>query len=307
MANDNHTKDMEENEDESFKEEGFAQMWKFRSGKPLDSAALAMDHGQAPESEPESAGLFALLAEDDGVKPAVYDVPSVPSSIHTPAPSSTSEETGRLSPSSSLHEMPESHSRSNRPGSYLGPRLAQSTDRAELARAGSTSTLSSASADGFASSHLDTGSVPESPDDRPPVGRDLSTQTVVPISHPEPSRPTSVPTVLSRRDGAGYPSYPNQSFSALQSQSHTMYYPSRPLRARNSHSSQNSLNTSNTGDSRHAPTMASGARTVGSTPIHSPHLFTPTVSRNRASGDESEDSHYNTPLLHHTHLQAPIE
>jgi hypothetical protein len=46
---------------------------------------------------------------------------------------------------------------------------------------------------------------------------------------------------------------------------------------------------------------------VGSTPVHSPRLFTPTMSRNRASGDESEDSHYNTPLLHHTHLQAPIE
>lgn len=307
MADDSHTKDMEDNGDEHSKEEGLAQTWKFRSGKASDSAALAMNHSHALESESESTGLFALLARDDGVKRAVYDVPSVPSSIHTPAPSSTSEDTGRLSRSSSLHETPECHTRSNRPFSSLDPRMPQNTDGVDLARAGSTSTLSSTSGDALASSQLDTGSAPESPDARPPVGRGLSTQTVLPITHPEPNRPTSVPIALSRRDGAGYPNYPNQSFSALQSQSHTAYYPSRPLRARNSHSSQNSLNTSGTGDYRYAPTMASGARTVGSTPIHSPHLFTPTASRNRASGDESEDSHYNTPLLHHTHLQAPIE
>ena len=307
MVDDHHTDDMEENGDEHSKEEGLAQTWKFRSGEAWDSAALAVNQSRGPESESNSVGLFALFAQDDAVKPAVYDVPSVPSSIPTPAPSSTSEDTGRLSRSSSLHEMLECHTRSNRPISYQGPRMPQGTDAADLVRAGSTSTLSSASGDALANSHLETGSAPESPDARPPVGRGLLTEIASSITHPEPSRPTSVPIALSRRDGAGYPSYPNQSFSALQSQSYTLYYPSRPLRARNSHSSQNSLNTSGTGDSRYAPTMASGARTVGSTPIHSPHLFTPTVSRNRASGDESEDSHYNTPLLHHTHLQAPIE
>lgn len=307
MADDNLTEDMEENDDEHAKDEGLAQTWKFRSGEALDDAALAMNHSLAPESESESARLFALFARDDAVKHTVYDIASVPSSIPTPAPSSSSEDAGRLSRSSSLREMPESPIRSNRPVSYLGPRIPPSTDAADLARACSTSTLSSASGDPLASSHLDTGSAPKSPDARPPVGRGLSTQTVLPITHPEPNRPTSVPIALIRRDGAGYPSYPNQSFSALHSQSHTLHYPSRPLRARNSHSSQNSLNASVTGDSRYAPTMASGARTVGSTPIHSPHLFTPTASRNRASGDESEDSHYNTPLLHHTHLQAPKE
>lgn len=295
---------MEENGDEHSKEEGLAQTWKLRSG---GNAARAMNQSLGPESESDSAGLFTLFARDDAVKPAVYDIPSVPSSIPTPAPSSTSEDTGCLSRSSSLHEMPECHAHSKRPVSYLGPRMPQSTDAADLIRAGSTSTLSSASGDALANSHLEIGSAPESPDAHPPVGRGLPTDIASSSTHPEPSRPTSVPIALSRRDGAGYPNYPNQSFSALQSQSHTLYYPSRPLRARNSHSSQNSLNTSGMGDSRYAPTMASGARTVGSTPIHSPHLFTPTASRNRASGDESEDSHYNTPLLHHTHLQAPIE
>ena len=298
---------MEENEDEKSKDEALAHKWKFRSGEALDNADLAINHSLALESGSESAKLFALFAQDDAVKRAVYDVSSVPSSIPTPAPSSASEDTGRLSRSSSLHEMPECQIRSHRPVSYLGPRIPPSTDAADLARAGSTSTLSSASGDALASSHLDTGSAPESPDAYMPVGSGSSTRTILPMVHPEPNRPTSVPIALSLRDGAGYPNYPNQSFSALQSQSQTLHYPSRPLRARNSHSSQNSLNTSGTGNSRYAATMASGARTAGSTPIHSPHLFTPTASRNRASGDESEDSHYNTPLLHPTHLQAPIE
>lgn len=306
MADENPTTDMEEPEDESIRKDPSAQMWQIPPGKALDNAALAMDYSHAMNAEPESARLFAPFTQDDSVKPAGYDVPSVPSSIHTPAPSSTSEDTGRLSRSSSLHEMQDRHSRTNRPWSYLGPTMPQGTDVTDLARAGSTSTLSSTSGDGFVSSQPNTGSAPESPDVHLPVGRGLTTQTVVPISHPEPSHPTPVPTALSRRDGAGYPNYPNQSFSALQSQTHTPYYPPRPLRARTSHSSQSSLNTSSVGDQRYAPTT-SGARTVGSTPIHSPHLFTPTMSRNRASGDESEDSHYNTPLLHHTHLQAPIE
>lgn len=307
MVDNNLTEDMEENEDEHSKDEGLAQAWKFRSGEALDNADLAMNHNLAPESGSESAELFALFARDDAVKRALYDVSSVPSSIPTPAPSSTSEDTGRLSRSSSLHEMQECQIRSHRPVSYLGLRIPANMDVADLARAGSTSTLSSASGDALASSHLDTGSAPESPDGRIPTGSGSSTRTILPMVHPEPNRPTSVPIAYSRRDGTGYPNYPDQSFSALQSQSHALYYPTRPLRARTSHSSQNSLNASGTGDSRHAATMASGARTVGSTPIHSPHLFTPTASRNRASGDESEDSHYSTPLLHHTHLQAPKE
>lgn len=281
-------------------------MWKFRSEKDVDSVGLPINHGHAPEPD-LSTEMFAISAHDDVPNMTRSEMPSVPSSVHTPAPSSTSEDQGHLSRSSSLNEVQECDHLPDRRETDIGPSLLQSTNVADLARAESTSTLSSTSGDGFTASYLDGSSAPESPDTRPPVWRGHSAHAHLPLSHPEPSRPTSVPTPLSRRDGPGYPSYPNQSFAALQSQIYTPSYPPRPLRARNSHSSQNSLNRSSTSDSRYPPTMASGARTVGSTPIHSPRLFTPTASRNRASGDESEDSHYNTPLLHHTHLQAPIE
>lgn len=307
MPDENNTKNTGHRGDgDDFTDDRFSPMWKFRSENVFDSAGLPMNHGHAPEPD-ESTGLFAILAQDDVPNTTRSEIPSVPSSVHTPAPSSTSEDTDHLSRCSSIHEVQECDPLPNRRGTYLGPSMLQGTTMADLTRAESTSTLSSTSGDGLTASHWDDSSAPESPEARPPVWRGHSAHNNFPFSHPEPSRPTSVPTTLSRRDGPGYPSYPNQSFAALQSQIYTPSYPPRPLRARNSHGSQNSLNTSSTSDSRYPPTMASGARTVGSTPIHSPRLFTPTISRNRASGDESEDSHYNTPLLHHTHLQAPIE
>lgn len=294
-SNANSIDEMEDAED--LNEAKFSQMWLVQSGKSLNDTALGKDHEIASESVAEPADLFALLARHDDSKAASSEVPSIPSSVHTPAASSTTEDLSRCS---SSHESQEGGPFSNRRGSYFGP---QSTNVTDLARPLSTSTLSSTSYDGLAANRNDSKSPPQSPDTRPPVWRGHSAQTIFPISHPESNRPTSVPTAFNRRDGPGYPTYPNQSFLALQSQNYTPSYPPRPLRARNSHPSQSSLNS----DSRYPSTVVSGAKTVGNTPVHSPRLFTPTMSRNRASGDESEDSHYNTPLLHHTHLQAPIE
>ena len=290
---------------EEMMDHGFSEMGRFRSGEAPTGAVPPMNFGHllGPESVRPSD---VIVSQVEATSVARSEVPSVSSSVSTPARSSTSEDAHRLSRCLSLPEGQEHDPFSSGPDSELGPSVLQSTAVTDFPRAESTSTLSSRVGDVVEGGHLDSDSAPESPDHRPPVWRGHSAQTILPILHPEPSRPTSVP-IRSRRDGPGYPSYPNQSFSALQSQIYTPSYPPRPLKARNSHSSQSSLNTSSVTDSRHPPTMASGAKTVGSTPIHSPRLFTPTMSRNRASGDESEDSHYNTPLLHHTHLQAPIE
>ncbi len=294
---------MEGNEDDEDLNDRYPPMWTCRSGEHGDGTALGIDHGDGQESESEPTGLFALVAQSDGSTMARSEVPSIPSSLHTPAASLTSEDDGRLSRCSSQECDPFSHRR----GSDLGPGMVHMTSNGHRARAESASTPSSTGGDAIAASMRDGDAVPQSSEARPPVWRGHSTQTIFPLSHPEPSRPTSVPTTLSRRDGPGYPSYPNQSFFALQSQVYTPPYPPRPWRARNSNPSQNPWTRSNTADGGYPPTTASGAKTVGSTPVHSPRLFTPTMSRNRASGDESEDSHYNTPLLHHTHLQAPIE
>jgi hypothetical protein len=287
-------------DEEDLNEARLSQMGTLQSGKVVNDTALRRDCGIASEPESEPTGPFALLAQHDDSKAASSEVPSIPSSVHTPAASSTTEDLSRCS---SSHESQEGGPFSHQRGSYFGPQTLQSTNGTGLARALSTSTLSSTSCDGLAANWNDSSSPPRSSDTRPPVWRGHSARTIFPISHPESNRPTSVPTALNRRDGPGYPTYPNQSFLALQSQNHTPSYPPRPLRARNSHPSQSSLNS----DARYPSTVASGAKTVGSTPVHSPRLFTPTMSRNRASGDESRDSHYNTPLLHHTHLQAPIE
>ncbi|KAL8874171.1 MAG: hypothetical protein Q9174_000476 [Haloplaca sp. 1 TL-2023] len=53
--------------------------------------------------------------------------------------------------------------------------------------------------------------------------------------------------------------------------------------------------------------MATGAKTVGSTPAQSPGLFSPLFPSGRSQVDESEDSQTSTPLMHPAHLQTPKE
>lgn len=152
---------------------------------------------------------------------------------------------------------------------------------------------------------------------RPGVTRDdstASTQTVIGFSTtPEynDTPPTATPptptqtTTQKRREG---PVYPNQSFAALQSQ---FYPPPYQPYSRRTRSSQNSPQHSSYSSSSSKPppdpsSMPSGAKTVGSTPAHSPGLLSPAQRPNSAAG-EFERSRAGTPLLHPAHMQAPKE
>lgn len=152
---------------------------------------------------------------------------------------------------------------------------------------------------------------------RPVVTRDdstASTHTIVgfPLT-PEynDTPPTATPptptqtTTNKRREG---PVDPYQSFAALQSQ---FYLPPYQPFAQRSRSSQNSPqhSSSSSGPAKQPldqSSLPTGAKTVGSTPAHSPGLFTPGQRSGPAAG-EFERSHAGTPMLHPAHMQAPKE
>ena len=152
---------------------------------------------------------------------------------------------------------------------------------------------------------------------RPGVTRDdstASTQTVIgfpitPEYHDTP--PTATPptptqtTTNKRREG---PIYPNQSFAALQSQFYPPPYQPFALRSRSSQNSpqHSSYSSGSPKQPLDQSSVATGAKTVGSTPAHSPGLFTP-GQRSGSAGGEFERSHAGTPLLHPAHMQAPKE
>lgn len=241
------------------------------------------------------------------------ELSSLPSAVHTPAVSWTSDDLNALPHDRPVHDATPDDPFRHRRDDYFSPVVLQNRNVTELSRATSTSTLSSTSDDGLIHGRRNSISAPQSPERRPPVSRELATHTVMgPTSNPQPPRPTSVPNLTHatgrrRRDGPEYPNYPDQSFAALQSQHYPPPYPPHRLRTRNSHPSQGSSYSSSTSRSRDGPTMPPGAKTADNTPAQSPGLFTPTASRSKNTGDESEESHYNTPLLHPTHLQAPKE
>ena len=151
---------------------------------------------------------------------------------------------------------------------------------------------------------------------RPSIVRDdssASTQTIIgfPLT-PEPNDtpPTATPptptqtTTYKRREG---PVYPDQSFAALQSQFYPPPYQPYSLRTRSSQPSQHSSYASSSlKQPLDQSSVATGAKTVGSTPAHSPGLFTPGQPSGFAMG-EAEGRNAATPLLHPTHMQAPKE
>ena len=171
-------------------------------------------------------------------------------------------------------------------------------------KTGPTSMPSAVEEDHRRGSRRDSASAPQSPERRPSIWREFSTQTVIgPLPNPEPVRPTSVPNFQTQRgeyglrDGSDEPYHPSPS----------PHQPHR-LRTRSSHPSQNSSYVSSTVKARDFSSTASGSKTVGNTPAQSPGLYTPTSSQTGLAEDESEESHHNTPLLHPAHhLQAPKE
>ena len=144
--------------------------------------------------------------------------------------------------------------------------------------------------------------------------RDLSTETAINRSFaPGSTRPTSVPNFQSRRrEGADYPTYPNQSFAALHNQIYPpIYSPSLKYTARTGSSnpphtfsaSSTDIQTVNKDNSN----SNSGSKTVGNTPAQSPSLFTPAFANRAKWAGGSDDGRSNTPMLHPTHHKAPKE
>lgn len=240
------------------------------------------------------------------------DLSSLPSTAQTLAVPWTMEDLQAHAP-----ELPPQRSREGDPFAYYSREyhptaVVPNRSVVDLSRATSTSTLSTTSENGPSPGRHDSTSASQSPEKRPPASRDFSIQTITgPTSDPQLPRPTSVPnlptqsTAQKRRGDSKYPNYPDQSFAALQSQHYPPSY--HPLRTRSSHPAHSVSYSPSSSRPRDYSNMPSGAKTVGNTPAQSPGLFTPTISRSKNIGDDSEESHYNTPLLHPTHLQAPKE
>ncbi|MCJ1398288.1 hypothetical protein MMC11_001485 [Xylographa trunciseda] len=172
-----------------------------------------------------------------------------------------------------------------------------------------------ASSASLRSSQADRSSAGEMEDHHPKAIFDApsSTANLARTGYEAPSTTPLAPIVTTqlqpapqlRRDG---PHYPNQSFAALQSQYYPPPYQPHPLRTRSSHPSQNtSYSSASSPQSRDRASIVAGARTAGNTPAQSPGLFSPSTSKYRMAGDHEEESQYNTPLLHPSHLAAPKE
>lgn len=156
-----------------------------------------------------------------------------------------------------------------------------------------------------------------SPDSSTSSWKDFSTQTVIgPGFPPGGNRPTSVPNfqtkpISRRREGPEYPTYPDQSFKALQSQQYPpSYHPGspHPLRTRSSHPPQNiPLSSPDCNDISGTPQPSSGAKTVGNTPAQSPGLFSPMFPVKKPWPGESDDGRSSTPMLHPSHHKEPKE
>ena len=278
--------------------------------------ALELSELHRPQENPSRPSEPVVLpSEHDRMSTPPSELWSLPSAVPTPAALWTSEDLNALPRDRPVHDSSPVDPVRHRGDDAFSPVVLQNRNVTELSRAASTSTLSSTSDGGLTRSRRNSDSAPHSPERHPPASSgDLSTHAVPePTSHPQPPRPTSVPilnrsTGRRRRDGPEYPTYPDQSFAALQSQHCPPPYPPHRLRTRSSHPSRgSSYSSSSSTRPRDGPTVPSGTKTAGHTPAHSPGLFTPTVSRSKNLGDESEESRYNTPLLHPTHMQAPKE
>lgn len=265
-------------------------------------------------SRPSPSEQVLPPSEHDQTSTPQSELSSLPSAVHTPAVSSTSEDLNALPCDRPVQDSTPGDPFRHRGDDAFSPAVLQNRNLTKLSRPASTSTLSSISDGGLTHGRRNSNSAPQSPERHPPVSGDFSTHAVTePTSNPQLPRPTSVPilnrsTGRRRRDGPEYPTYPDQSFAALQSQHCPPPYQPYRLRTRSSHPSRgSSYSSSSSTRPRDGPTVPSGPKTAGNTPAQSPGLFTPTISRSKNPGDESEESRYNTPLLHPTHMQAPKE
>ena len=194
---------------------------------------------------------------------------------------------------------------SNEPDNQFTSRLEEGVESGDLARISSTS--STASTVGAWNEENENDHTMTGLDRRSRTPPDLSAQTVIgPTSDSYNSPPTSQAIAKRGRVGQSRPTYPNQSFSALQFSHYLPPTQIQPGRNRSSHSTHMSQSSGNLATVKDFDSTLPIAKTAGNTPIQSPRLFSPTASP-RPAYEEDEETHHGTPLLHATHLQAPKE
>lgn len=234
------------------------------------------------------------------------ELSSLPSLVHTPAVSWTSEDLNMLPQALSSQDPHNDQLLIEQRADYFSP-ISQNIDATESSRATHKAVTPSTPDESLVCIRRNSNSASQSPEPRPPhLTRGFSGQSVIgPSSSSQPAR--LKPHMRRRRDRPEYSTYLNQTFAASQPQHYLPCYQPHPLRARSSHPSQGTSYSANTPRSRAYSALPSGAKTVGNTPTQSTGLFTPTKTRHNIQGDESEESPYNTPMLHPTHLQKPKE
>lgn len=250
--------------------------------------------------------LDGTTSDNDPARTPTSELSSLPSLVHTPAVSWTSEDLNMLPQALPSQDPPNCHPLIKQRADYFSP-ISQNTDATESSRATHKASTPPAPDENLICIRRNSNSASQSPEPRlSSLTRGFPTQTVIgPTSSSQPARLKT--HMRRRRDGPEYSAYLNQTFTGPQPQHYLPYYQPHPLRTRNSHPSQGTAYSATTPRSRAYSALPSGAKTVGNTPTQSSGLFTPTTTRHNIQGDESEESPYNTPMLHPTHLQKPKE
>lgn len=280
MASDSNARSVEEmEEDQSFTELRAPRL------SPLSTAG-ALD-------------LEGSISDNDPARTPTSELSSIPSLVHTPAVSWTSEDLNTLPQGLPSQDPQNCHPLVKQRADYFSL-LAQNTHATEPSRATHKASTPPAIDENLICIRRHSKSASQSPEPRlPSLTRGLSTQTVIgPTSSSQPARLRT--HMRRRRDGPEYSAYLNQTFAAAQPQHYLPHHQPQPLRT------QGMAYSASNPRSRAYSALPSGAKTVGNTPMQSLGLFTPTT-RHNGKGDESEESPYNTPMLHPTHLQKPKE
>lgn len=270
-----------------------------RTGEKMEEEHGIIE-GRAPRLPPIStAGALDLdgsISDNDPARTPTSELSSIPSLVHTPAVSWTSEDLNMLPQGLPSQNPQNGQLLMKQRADYFSP-SSQNTHATDSSRAIQKASTPPALDEDLICVRRYSNSASQSPEPRlPSLTRGLSNQTVIgPTSSSQPARLRT--QMRRRRDGPEYSAYLNQTFTAAQQ--HPPNQP-QPLRT------QGMAYSATTPRSRAYSALPSGAKTVGNTPTQSPGLFTPRT-RHNAQDDESEESPYNTPMLHPTHLQKPKE
>ncbi|KAE9965396.1 hypothetical protein EG328_009676 [Venturia inaequalis] len=137
--------------------------------------------------------------------------------------------------------------------------------------------------------------------DRPTVFRDLSNSSILSTNSTVRGADLTTSSPLSQVRSRDFPTFPNQAFSALQSQHYPVRNTPQYLRSRTSiHSVYTSYSEAN------SPGPAPASREHSTT--NNPGLYTPTSSPYRPGQPQADlAGTYSTPYLHPAHHQVPKE